>query len=84
MMEAVNYLTALLREELKQSTGIISKDKENGSYYTIRKIVSAIRTLSDDPLNTTVNMEIQIDTWQVIIHNDYKNNENIILFKKRG
>jgi len=67
-MEAVTFLTSLLREELKESTGLIKIDMENGSYYKIRKLVTAIQILSDDPADINVSMEFQEETWQVIIH----------------
>ncbi|MGG0719994.1 hypothetical protein ABE096_20800 [Robertmurraya massiliosenegalensis] len=65
MEEAVNFLSTLLKEELKNSTGNIKSDMENGSYYRIRKLVSAIRILSDDPMDVKVNMEFYVDTWHV-------------------
>lgn len=78
MLDAVNFLTSLLTEELKQSTGMIKEDMNNGSYYSIRKLVSAIRTLSEDPFDTNVTMEIQKDTWQVIIKNSHLLEEKLV------
>lgn len=67
MLQAVNYLTSILRGELENSTGIIHNDKENGSYFRIRKLVTAIRALSDNSIDCNVKMEFQVETWQVII-----------------
>jgi len=69
--KAIDSLYSILKEESKKMTGNIEADKNNGSFYNIRKLISAIHILQNKDLDSLIKVEYTTDTWSLSLKRDF-------------
>ena len=63
----IDSLYSILKEESKKMTGNIETDKNNGSFYNIRKLISAIHVLQNKDLDSVIKVEYGSNTWRLVL-----------------